>query len=914
MLKEENHIHNTDPSQNFISEPYEPLNAIFKPKNIAVIGAKDDLGTVGRTIMANLLEGSLGDKLYPVNPKRDTVLGIKAYPNISSVPEIVDLAIIVTPAKTVPKIIEECVEVGVKSAIIISAGFKEVGPEGLAIEQEVVRIARSGNMPIIGPNCLGVMSPQSGLNATFAKGMAHSGNLAFISQSGAMCTAVLDWSFKENIGFSAFVSIGSMADVNWGDLIHYFGNDPETKSILMYMETVGDPRTFLTAAREIALEKPIIIIKGGRSPDAAQAAASHTGSLAGSDEVFDAALLRAGVLRVNTISELFDMASVLARQPLPKGPNLAIVTNAGGPSVLATDATVFNGAKIAKLQEETIAQLNEHLPPAWSHGNPVDILGDALADRFGTTIRIVANDDNVDGILVVLSPQDVTDPNGTAEYMREFAHLDNKPILASWMGGDTVAKGAQTLHQTGIPSFSYPDDAAWSFAKMWTYSQNLRSIYETPSIRDETSEFCVDVPSIWEVDQIINKARREKRDLLDEYESKRILACYNIPVVETLTATTCEKAVEKANRLRYPVVLKLYSKTITHKTDVGGVKLNLNSADEVANAFSEIEQSVTEKVGADAFDGVTVQRMVKLDGYELILGSSCDEQFGPVLLFGTGGQLVEVYKDRCLGLPPLNTTLARRMMRQTKIYTALEGVRGREAIDLKELEQILVHFSQLIVENPWIKELDINPLLVSPEEIIALDARVVLHDPELSPEELPKTAIRPYPIQYIHTTHLKNDMPVLLRPIKAEDEPMVKAFHKELSENTVRQRYFEFLSLDERTAHERLIHICFNDYARELALIAEVNEKKIVGIARLSRIPGTAEAKMTMTIIDSYHGKGLGTQMLEHLIEVAKQEKLDTIKAEVLSENSGMLSIFAKHGFTLSPCSENHLTYCELVL
>lgn len=907
-------FYETDPSQNFISRPYEPLDAIFKPKNVAVIGAKDDLGTVGRTIMANLLDGPLREKIYPVNPKRDTVLGLKAYPSISSIPAKVDLAIIVTPAATVPKIIEECVEVGVGAAIIISAGFKEIGPEGLAMEQEVVRIARSGNMPVIGPNCLGVMSPQSGLNATFAKGMAHSGNIAFISQSGAMCTAVLDWSFKENIGFSAFVSIGSMADVNWGDLIHYFGNDPKTKSILMYMETVGDPRTFLTAAREIALEKPIIVIKGGRSPDAAQAAASHTGSLAGSDEVFDAALLRAGVLRVDTISELFDMASVLARQPLPKGPNLAIITNAGGPSVLATDAAVFNGAKIAKLHEETINKLNEYLPSAWSHGNPVDILGDALADRFGTTIRIVAADDNVDGLLVVLSPQDVTDPNGTAEYMREFSDLGDKPILASWMGGDTVAKGAQTLHQAGIPSFNYPDDAAWSFAKMWNYGQNLRSIYETPSIRDEESDFCAEVPSIWEVEQIINKARREKRELLDEYESKRILSCYNIPIVETLKAKTSEEAVEVANKLRYPVVVKLFSKTITHKTDVGGVKLNLNSAEEVVAAFDAIKKSVTEKVDAEAFDGVTVQRMVKLDGYELILGSSCDEQFGPVLLFGTGGQLVEVYKDRNLGLPPLNTTLARRMMRQTKIYTALEGVRGREAVDLKQLELILVHFSQLIVENPWIKELDINPLLVSSEEIIALDARVVLHDPELSPEELPQTAIRPYPIEYMHTIHLKNEVPVLLRPIKSEDEPMVAAFHKELSENTVRQRYFEFLTLDERTTHERLIHICFNDYARELAIVAEVHEKKIVGIARLSRIPGTSEAQMTMTIIDAYHGKGLGTKMLEHLIDVAMREGIKTVKAEVLSENTGMLSICWKCGFKLTPCEENHLTYCELTL
>lgn len=900
-----------DPSQDFIAKPFQPLNALFQPTTVAVVGAKDDLGSVGRTIMANLLAGKIATRIYPVNPKRDEVLGVKAYPNIGSLPEEIDLVIIVTPAKTVPSIVAECVANKVKSAIIISAGFKESGQEGLLMEQEIVKLARVGNMPIVGPNCLGIMNPISGLNATFARGMAHPGNIAFISQSGAMCTAVLDWSLRENIGFSSFVSIGSMADVNWGDLIHYFGDDPHTRSILMYMESVGDPRSFLSAAREIALEKPIIVIKGGRSPDAAHAAASHTGSLAGSDEVFNAALLRAGVLRVDTIAELFDMASLLARQPLPKGPNLAIITNAGGPSVLATDATVLNGAKIAPLSDNTLEELNKILPPAWSHSNPVDILGDAGADRFGASIKIVSCDPNVDGLLVVLSPQDVTDPVATAECMRSFANLGEKPIIASWMGGDTVLKGIQILSQAKIPSFEYPDDAAWSFAKMWNYHENLQSLYETPSLRDDTLTSYAQVPASWNVQKIIENARKEKRTLLDEFESKELLKSYHIPVVETLIAESAEEAVVNAKKLHYPVVVKLYSKTITHKSDVGGVKLNLNSDKEVKDAFQEIKQSVAEKSDSSGFDGVTVQRMVKLDGYELILGSSTDEQFGPVLLFGTGGQLVEVYKDRALALPPLNSTLALRLMKKTKIYDALLGVRGREACDLTTLEQLLVHFSQLIVENPRIKELDINPLLVSSKEIIALDARVVLHEPELTDEELPSSAIRPYPLQYIHSIELKNGQTVTLRPIRAEDEPMVVDFHQELSEDSVRQRYFHFLTLDERTAHERLSRICFNDYDQELALVAEVHEKKIVGIGRLSRIPGTKEAKMTMTIIDTYHGKGLGTELLKQLINIANSEQITAIRAEVLSENEGMLHICKKSGFTLTPNSEGILTYCE---
>jgi len=600
--------HLTDPSQNFIDRPYQPLDAVFIPKTIALIGAKDNPGTVGKTIMANLLAGNFGGKIYPINPKREKVLGIKTYPHIGAVPEPVDLCIIVTPAKTVPGIIVECAQAKVKACIIISAGFKEVGPEGLEMEKLIVATARKANMPIIGPNCLGVMNPIYGLNATFAKGMALPGNIAFISQSGAMCTAVLDWSFKENIGFSAFVSIGSMADVNWGHLIHYLGDDPNTHSILMYMETVGDSRSFLSAAREVALEKPIIVIKGGRSPDAAKAAASHTGSLAGSDEVFDAALMRAGVLRVDTISQLFDMGSVLARQPLPKGPRLAIITNAGGPSVLATDATVTHGAKLAELAPMTLQALDKTLPSAWSHGNPVDILGDAGADRYSAAVEVVSKDPHVDGILVVLSPQDVIDPLGTAECLRAYAKIDGKPIIASWMGGDTVSKGIHLLNQARIPTFRYPDDAAWSFAKMWSYSENLKNLYETPALRDDIGGMPSNFPRTKEVDDIINTAQQENRTLLDEFESKQILLAYGIPTVITKIALSPDEAVAHAESIGFPSVLKLFSKVITHKSDVGGVKLNLQNREQVAAAFDQIKESVTKIAGAAAFEGVTVQK------------------------------------------------------------------------------------------------------------------------------------------------------------------------------------------------------------------------------------------------------------------------------------------------------------------
>lgn len=908
----------TDPSQNFIFRDQQPLDAVFLPKSVALIGAKDNPGSVGRTIMANLLAGAFQGTVYPVNPKRSEVLGVKSYPSISSIPELIDLAVIVTPAETVSGIIDECVSAKTKSAIIISAGFKELGPKGQALEEEIIRKARKGNMRIIGPNCLGVMNPIYGLNATFAKGMALPGNVAFISQSGAMCTAVLDWSFKENIGFSSFVSIGSMADVNWGDLIDYIGDDPNTDSILIYMETIGDSRAFLTAAREIALEKTIIVIKPGRSQAAAKAAASHTGSLAGSDEVFDASLERVGVLRVNTISELFGMASVLARQPRPKGPHLTIVTNAGGPSVLATDATVIHGAELSQLEESTIKKLNEVLPPAWSHSNPVDILGDASADRYEKTIEIVSKDAHTDGILVVLSPQDVTDPVATANALKKYAHIKDKPILASWMGGESVAEGAQILSAEKIPVFEYPDDAAATFAAMWRYSKNIHSLYETPVTSSVDVGDLVSQKKKTEAQAIIQKAREEGRELLTEFESKQVLGLYGIPVVQTLVATTPDEAVKHAEALGYPIVLKLFSETITHKTDVGGVKLNLKSSEEVIEAYEEIKKSVSRLAGEEHFHGVTVQKMIKLEGYELILGSSIDPQFGPVLLFGTGGQLVEVFKDRSLALPPLTAALAKRMMQKTKIYEALLGVRGRKPVNMQLLEELLIAFSQMIVENRWIKECDINPLLASGDGLIALDARIVLFGKDVKAQDLPRLAIRPYPSEYVLHWHLKNGTNVTLRPIRPEDELLLVSFHKDLSENSVRQRYFEFRSYNERVAHERLVRICFNDYDREFAIVAEIkdaqNQSHIIAVARLSRIVGTFNARFTLMVSDHYQNFGLGTRIIKHLLEIAKKEKIHTVSATILSENRHMIKMCEKLGFHILKHENPIMTYAQIKL
>ncbi|HEY9828466.1 MAG TPA: bifunctional acetate--CoA ligase family protein/GNAT family N-acetyltransferase [Stenomitos sp.] len=903
-----------DPAYDILRSERQTLASFFAPKSVAVIGATETPGSVGKTLLRNLIQTPFGGVVFPVNPKRNSVMGIKAYPNIAAIPDAVDLAVIATPAATVPGIVRECVAVGVKSAIIVSAGFKEIGPQGIALEQEILTEARQNGLRIIGPNCLGLMSPHSGLNATFASAMARPGNVGFISQSGALCTSILDWSFRENVGFSAFISIGSMLDVGWGDLIYYLGDDPKTQSIVIYMESIGDARAFISAAREVALAKPIIVIKAGRTDAAAKASASHTGAMTGSDDVLNAAFRRCGVLRVTRISELFNMAEVLAKQPRPKGPRLTIITNAGGPGVLATDMLVSTGGELANLSDSTVERLNTVLPPFWSHNNPVDILGDATPDRYLKTVDAVLQDPKSDGALVILTPQAMTEPTQIAEELKSYLETLNqngkpsKPILASWMGGAEVMAGEAILNRASIPTYVYPDSAVRVFNYMWQSTYNLQALYETPSLAENgEGSFERD-----KVAAILAQARAEGRTLLTETESKQVLAAYDLPTIPTLTATTVEEAIAHADAMGYPVVLKLWSATITHKTDVGGVQLNLSDRDAVSRAFAAIEAAVRAKVGPEHFQGVTVQPMANLkDAYELIIGSSIDPQFGPVLLFGSGGQLVEVYRDRAIALPPLNTTLARRLMEQTQIYKALKGVRGRAPVDLHALAKILVRFSQLVVEQPWIKEIDINPLLVATDPqamhdtpFLALDARVLLHDPDLTPAELPKPAIRPYPIQYAEPWTLPDGTSVKIRPIRPEDEPLAVKFHQTLSEQSVFFRYFHLMKLSHRIAHERLMRLCFIDYDREMALVAdytngETGEHEILAIGRLSKLHGVDEAEFSMLVTDHHQRKGLGTELLRRLINIAKDEGLARVSAQILPENGAMQRVCEKVGFKL---------------
>jgi acetyltransferase len=903
----------SSPAHDLLRAEGHPLDSIFTPKSVALVGASERAGSVGRNVLWNLLSSPFGGSIFPVNNKRSNILGVRTYPSMRELPEVPDLVVVTTPAATVPGVLRESVEIGVPGGIVISAGFKETGAEGVALEHEITKII-SGKMRIIGPNCLGVMNPLQGLNATFAASIAKPGSVAFISQSGALCTAVLDWSLRENVGFSSFVSIGSMLDVNWGDLIGYFGSDPRTNAIVIYMESIGDASSFLSAAREVSLTKPIIVIKAGRTAAAAKAAASHTGSLTGSDDVLDAAFRRVGVLRVNSISDIFYMTEVLSKQPRPKGNRLCIVTNAGGPGVLATDALVQGGGALAELSAESMEAFNALLPASWSHNNPVDILGDAEPERYSKSLEIAAKDLNIDGMLVIMTPQGMTNPTKIAENLKPYAQSLGKPVLASWMGGNSVAEGEDILNSVGLPSFYYPDTAVRAFNYMWQYADNLKGLYETPqasSVEQRADRAAVD--------RIIASVLATKRTILTEYESKKLLEAYGIPTTATEVAISADEAVTWAEKIGFPVVLKLYSLTITHKTDVGGVVLNLRDAAAVREAFHRIQKSVTEKVGAQHFQGVTVQPMAKLEGYELILGASIDPQFGPVLLFGTGGQLVEVFKDKALALPPLNTTLARRMMEQTKIYHALKGVRGRKSVDMAALENLMVRFSELVAENPRIKEIDINPLLASPEHLLALDARVVLHDADVADDKLPKSAIRPYPVQYVSKWKLKNGEEVLIRPIRPEDEPKMVEFHKKLSERTVYLRYFQPLKFSERITHERLTRICFIDYNREMALVAERKNAEgvteIIGVGRMSKMHGVAEAELAALVLDEFQGKGLGSELYRRLVQIARDEKLSKLHSNILPENSEGAAVCRRAGFQITPAEEEgKLALAELTL
>ncbi len=884
------------------------LDPLFHPQAIAVVGASATPGSVGSILMRNLLATPFGGAVYPVNPKRRHVHGVHCHPDLVSVPEPVDLAVVATPAATVPAVIDECVRCGVRSAIVISAGFSELGAEGRALEEKI-RAAAAGRLRIVGPNCLGVLHPPSGLNASFAAGMAKPGQVVFLSQSGALCTSILDWANDKNVGFRSFVSVGSTLDVDFADLLDYFGDDPGARAIILYIESIRDVRKFLSAARNVARAKQVIVIKSGRHEAGARAAASHTGALAGSDAVFDAAFRRAGVLRVTTVRDLFGMSEVLALQPQPRGPALAVLTNAGGPGVMATDALMLGGGQLAELSPETKAALDSFLPPFWSRANPIDLLGDATPERYRKAVEACARDPHVHGLLVLLTPQAMTDPTETARQLAALARPENKPVLAAWMGGSAVAAGRQVLSRAGIPTFDAPEAATRAFLHMVQYRRNQELLYETPEALPDDGP-----PDAERVRRVFASARAAGRTLLTEAEAKEVLAAYGIPVVPTVAARTADEAVAAAATAGYPAVLKLLSETVTHKSDVGGVQLNLGGEAAVREAFETIRSNVVRRHGPEAFQGVTVQPMIRDRGYELIVGSSVDRQFGPVILFGAGGVLVEVFKDRALALPPLNRTLARRLVERTQIFQALQGVRGRGPVSFEALETLLVCFSRLLADFSEISEIDVNPLLASPERIIALDARVLLCPPDLPPEQRPRLAIRPYPNHLATTWRAPDGEEFVIRAVRPEDEPLIVELHSTFSEHTIRMRFF---SLVKRLTHESLVRLCHLDYDREMALAAVQRvdgRPQIRGVSRYFLDPETGAAEFAVVVSDAWQGRGLGRHLMERLIDVARQRGVKRLVGVVLAENTPMLQLTRELGFRHEPGDENAVVEAVLDL
>ena len=870
------------------------LDKIFKPKSIAVIGASNTEGAPGYRIFRNLIGSGYQGIAYPVNPNHESIQGVQAYKSIDEVPKVVDLAIIVTPAKTIPDILEQCGKKGIIGILIISAGFKEIGEEGKALEKQLLDIKQKYGMRIVGPNCVGFILPYLNLNATFATSMPIQGNIALFSQSGAICGAILDWAAAENVGFSSFISVGSMMDVDFGDLIDYFGMDIHTRSIVLYVESITDAKKFMSAARGFARVKPIIVIKSGRYKEGAKAATSHTGAMAGEDTIYDAAFKRAGCVRVKKISDLFNCSSILAKQKRPTGANIAIVTNAGGPGVLATDAIIENKGKLAEISPETLSLLNQFLPSHWSKANPVDIIGDADEDRYQKTIEICLNDKNIDGLLIICVPQVVTDPKLLSDRVIDIAKKTTKPILVSYPGEESVYHARLLLNRNNIPAYATPEEAVESYMYLYSYEQNLELMFETPVERDIKPS-----PSNQEkLKNMFKKALDEGQTILSEEESKEFLKMYSIKTTTPKLAKTEDEAVKLAKSIGYPVVMKIHSPDITHKTDAGGVVLDVQCEETLRESYKKIMKNVKQKKPDAKIKGITIQKMIESHGSEFILGSKKDPVFGSVILFGLGGIFTELFKDRAVGFPPLNQVLVKRIIEQTKAYELLKGFRGIPPVDMKKVEETMINFSQMIIDHPEIQEADINPLIAVGDELTAVDARIVI---DKNPNDKPHLIISAYPTKYIKKVKLKDGTEITLRPIKPEDEYMWQEMFDSFSQETVRYRFFRIIK---DTPHEMRTRYCNIDYDREMGIVAELKEKdkrRIIGVTRIVSRPGRDdEAEFALVVSDKWHRLGLGSEFIDFTIEIAKDKKLNRLYGAVLKDNVPMITLCREKKFKVT--------------
>ncbi len=880
---------------------YHYLEPLFAPNSVVVFGASDRVDSVGYVVFQNMLQSGYQGALYPVNPGHSQIQGCKAYTSITEITENIDLAVIVTPPDKVPYIIEECGRHRVKAAVIITAGFGEIGAEGKALEKTLLANARRYGIRLIGPNCLGIMRPEIGLNATFNNGSANNGHLAFISQSGALCTAILDWAKSSDVGFSSVISMGSSLDIDFGEILDYFISDLNTKSILLYIEGIRDARRFMSSIRAAARVKPVILVKVGRHPEGSKAAMSHTASLVGADDAFEAAIRRAGVVRVTTVTQLFSAAKALSCGFHPTGNRLAIVTNGGGPGVMAADCASDLGLVMASLSETTVEFLNDCLPATWSHGNPVDIVGDAQAERYDNAVKACLEDPNVDGVLTILTPQAMTKPLESANAVIELSNQHNKPFLACWMGGGQVDESRAAFNHAKKPCFRTPEAAVEVFSFLSSYYQNQKLLMQVPGPLSHHVE-----PDSEGARMIIENALQEGRNILSEIESKALLSAFHIPVAQTLVAHSPNEALLIAQQIGFPVAMKINSPDITHKSDVLGVKLNIQGAQAVRGAYNEIIENVKRHSPEAQIDGVSIEPMIiKPNGRELMVGVSHDPIFGPIISFGAGGTLVEIMDDQSVSLPPLNGFLVKDLIERTRISKMLGAFRNMPPIDMEALESVLLRVSEMACELPMMMEMDINPLIVDEKGVLAADARVVVKFQPPSSERYSHMAIHPYPSHIVTNWQMADGTDVVIRPIRPEDAELEQQFVHDLSEES---RYFRFMNSVHELSQQTLVRFTQIDYSREMALIAitDINGKELeLGVTRYSINPDGESCEFALVIADNMHSKGLGQKLLSILIDLARSKGLRIMGSEVLSNNMNMLRLMKKLGFTIESNPED---------
>jgi acetyltransferase len=869
------------------------LHPLLHPRSVAVFGASDREDSVAGIIYRNLISAGFRGKVFPINPKRQEVMGHTCYASAITLPETPELAIIATPAPSIPDILEDCGAHGIHHAVVLSAGFREIGKQGVALEEKVLQTARRLNIRFIGPNCLGIQRPAIGLNATFALSTALPGDLALVSQSGAICTAMLDWAESNGIGFSSVISTGASADLDFGELLDYLANDPATKGILMYIEGIRDARRFMSALRAVSRLKPVVMVKVGRHEAGSKAVASHTGALVGSDAVFDALVRRAGVVRVTTILQLFACARALAAHIHPTGNRLTILTNGGGPGVMATDRAAEMGVKLAELSPETMERLNAALPATWSHGNPVDIIGDAGAERYRAALSACLEDPGVDGVLAMLTPQAMTKPTEAAEAVVEVARTSSKPVLSCWMGEAQVAEGRKLFKQAGIPYFTTPEPAVEVFSYLSDFYENQRLLMQTPGPLSHQEP-----PDVEGARLIIESALAQGRHLLSEVESKALLSAFHIQVAQTSIARNPTEAMLIAQQMGYPVAMKINSQQVSHKSDVGGVRLGLTNGQAVRAAYSGMMNEVQKQVPDATLDGVVIEPMMsRPNAREVLVGVMSDPVLGPVIAFGAGGVDVEAFQDRAVSLPPLNRFLANDLIKRTRVSKLLGEFRKRPSANLTAVEQVLLRVSEMVCELPWIAELDINPLLVDEHGALAADARIVIAARTPGADRYSHMAIHPYPTHLVSQWQLPNGMDATIRPIRPEDAEITQRFVRGLSEEA---KYFRFMDAVRELSPSMLARLTQIDYDREMALlmVTQVDGQDVeMGVARYATGVSPSVAEFALVVDERWQHQGIGHKLMNVLMDVARGKGVKVFEGEVLKSNHKMLHLVEGLGF-----------------